>query len=135
MRTVPTQVGAATGNHRGTKGMPEVQKPVLEHAPTETRKEEITRESDVVNLVTSVTEIRKTDNIECFTQRDVPETGKVQHCSVWRTGGPNGNPPARRIWAADLIEGSELYDLFRKPDKSSFWEKWTSVSSTTGAPQ
>ena len=38
--------------------MPEVQKPVLEHAPT---KEEITRENDVVNLVTNVTEIRKTD--------------------------------------------------------------------------
>jgi hypothetical protein len=61
MRTVPTQVGAATGNHRGTKGMPEVQEPVLEHAPTETREEEITRDGDVVNLVTSVTEIRKTD--------------------------------------------------------------------------
>ena len=42
--------------------MPEVQKPVLEHAPTEAREEEITRDSDVVNLVTSVTEIRKTDS-------------------------------------------------------------------------
>ena len=65
MRTVPTQVGAATGNHRGTEGMPEVQKPVLEHAPTETREEEITRETDVVNSVTSVTNplsVRKMDS-------------------------------------------------------------------------
>ena len=60
MRKVPTQVSATTGNNGRTKGMPEVQKPVLEHAPTEA-KEEITRETGVVNLVTSVTEIRKTD--------------------------------------------------------------------------
>jgi hypothetical protein len=51
-------VGATTGNNGRTEGLPEVQKPVLEHAPTE---EEITRGGDVVNLVTSVTEIRKTD--------------------------------------------------------------------------
>ena len=41
--------------------MPEVQKPVLEHATPEAREEEITRENDVVNLVTSVTEIRIMD--------------------------------------------------------------------------
>jgi hypothetical protein len=34
MRTVPTYVGAATGKYRGTEGMPEVQKPLLEY-PTE----------------------------------------------------------------------------------------------------
>jgi len=129
MRKVPTYVGATTGNNGRTEGLPEVQESVLEHAAPETQNAQVTgktlsQNSDVVKLVTNVTEVRKTDNI-----------GKVQHCSVWRTGGPNGNPPARRIWAADLIEGSELYDLFPKPDKSSFWEKWTSVSSTTGAPQ
>jgi hypothetical protein len=44
--------------------MPEVQKPVLEHAPTKTREEEITRAGDVVNLVTRVINplsVRKTD--------------------------------------------------------------------------
>jgi hypothetical protein len=45
----------------GTQDMPEVQKPVLEHAPTETREEEITRESDVIKLVTNVTNAQKTD--------------------------------------------------------------------------
>jgi hypothetical protein len=54
MRTVPTQMGAARDN-RGTKGMPEMQKPVLEHAASETREEEITRETGVVKLVTNVT--------------------------------------------------------------------------------
>ena len=46
--------------------MPEVQKPVLEHAPTEAQNPQVTdgkiaQNSDVVNLVTSVTEIRKMD--------------------------------------------------------------------------
>jgi hypothetical protein len=44
--------------------MPEVQKPVLEHAPTETRKEKVTQDSDVVKSVTSVTNIRKTDVVQ-----------------------------------------------------------------------
>ena len=63
MRKVPTQVGATTGNNGRTEGLPEVQKPVLEHAPTKAREEEITRDGGVVNLVTSVTEIRKMNDI------------------------------------------------------------------------
>lgn len=47
--------------------MPEVQKPVLEHAPTEAQNPQVTdgkiaQNSGVVNLVTSVTEIRKMDS-------------------------------------------------------------------------
>jgi len=61
-------MGAATGNQRGTKGMPEVQKPLLEHAPTEAQNPQVTgdtlaQNSDVVNLVTSVTDVRKTDAV------------------------------------------------------------------------
>ena len=66
MRKVPTQVGATTGNNGRTEGMPEVQEPVLEHAASETQNAQVTSEtlsqnSDVVNLVTSVTEIRIMD--------------------------------------------------------------------------
>lgn len=35
MRKVPSQMGATTGNDGRTEGMPEVQKPVLEHAAPE----------------------------------------------------------------------------------------------------
>ena len=61
--------------------------------------------------------------------------GKVQHCSIWRHGGPDGNPPPREIWAGDLIDGSELYTLFRTCNTSSFLEKWTSSLSDNGSPQ
>jgi len=61
--------------------MPEVQKPVLEHAPTETRKEEITRGTDVVNLVTNVTGVRKTD-CYCHYKMGINfQTGKL----LWMT--------------------------------------------------
>jgi len=39
MRTVPTHVGAATRHNRGTKSMPKVQKPVLEHPTAEARNQ------------------------------------------------------------------------------------------------
>jgi hypothetical protein len=42
MRTLWSPMGAATGNHRGTEGMPEVQKPVLEYAPTEAQNPQVT---------------------------------------------------------------------------------------------
>ena len=42
MRTLRTSVGAATGNYRGTKGMPEMQEPVLEHAPSEAQNPQVT---------------------------------------------------------------------------------------------
>lgn len=42
MRTLRTSVGAATGNQRGTKGMPEMQEPVLEHAPSEAQNPQVT---------------------------------------------------------------------------------------------
>jgi hypothetical protein len=66
--------------------MPEVQEPVLEHAPT---KEEITRGGDVVNLVTSVTEMRKMDEPKLvesefltIVNRRIPlsVTGFIKHC-------------------------------------------------------
>jgi hypothetical protein len=44
----------ATGNDRGTEGLPEVQESVLEHAAPNTRQEEITEDWPVVKLVTRV---------------------------------------------------------------------------------
>jgi len=64
MRTLWSPVGAATGNQRGTKGMPEVQKPVLEHAPTEAQNPQVTgvtlaQNSDIVKSVTCTENVRK----------------------------------------------------------------------------
>ena len=78
--------------------MPKVQKPVLEHAQTETQNPQIanktlSQNSDVVNLVTSVTKIRKTDDVvrENFIyeiRRDLWENpGKIQNL---RVNLPNG---------------------------------------------
>jgi len=57
MRTLWSPVGATTGNHGGTKGMPEVQKPVLEYAPTEAQNPQVTDDtlSHNVSLVKSYT--------------------------------------------------------------------------------
>ena len=62
MRTLRSSVGAATGFERGTKGMSEVQKPVLEHSPTEAKKQEVAEgilpeSNGVVKKVT----VRETD--------------------------------------------------------------------------
>jgi len=60
--------------------------------------------------------------------------GKVQHCAIWKHGGPDGNPPPREIWSGDLIDGSDLYTLFRTCNTSSFLEKWTSSLSDKASP-
>ncbi len=98
MRKVPTYVGATTGNNGRTEGLPEVQESVLEHAAPETQNAQVTDEtlsqnSDVVNLVTNVTGIRKTDDIvrKQFVyemRRDNWENpGKIQNL---RVNLPNG---------------------------------------------
>jgi hypothetical protein len=56
MREMSTQVGAASGNNGRTEGMPEVQKPVLEHAAPKARPKEISQGADSVKLVTVVTD-------------------------------------------------------------------------------
>lgn len=54
MREMPTSVGA-TGNNGRTEGLPEMQKPVLEHSASEACAEkEIARDSGVVKMVTKV---------------------------------------------------------------------------------
>jgi len=45
-----TSVGAATGNHRGTKSMSEVQEPLLEHTPTEAQNSKVNRQIGVLEL-------------------------------------------------------------------------------------
>jgi len=71
MRTLWPPVGATTGNHRGTKGMPEVQKPVLEYAPTEAQNPQVTDDTLAQNLPVETTvlqalDVRKTDNRRWF---------------------------------------------------------------------
>jgi hypothetical protein len=69
MRTLRASMGAATGNQRGTKGMPEVQKPVLEHAPSEAQNPQVTGDTLAQNSaidkgVTSVTAVRNMDRMK-----------------------------------------------------------------------
>lgn len=66
MRTMWTPMGAASGNQRGTKGMPEVQKPVLEHAATEAQNPQVTGDTVAQNGAVAATDfqvgdVRKTD--------------------------------------------------------------------------
>jgi hypothetical protein len=61
MRKMRTQVGSPAGYNGRAKGLPEVQESVLEHAAPNARQEEIAENSSVVNLVTRVADVRKTD--------------------------------------------------------------------------
>jgi hypothetical protein len=50
MRTMSTQMGSPAGNEGRTKGLPEVQESLLEHAPTENRpKETVARNFGDIN--------------------------------------------------------------------------------------
>jgi hypothetical protein len=58
MRTMSTQMGSTAGNNGRTEGLPEVQEPVLEHAPTEAQNPQVTgvtlaQNSGVVKSVNS----------------------------------------------------------------------------------
>jgi hypothetical protein len=80
-------MGAATGNQRGTEGMPEVQKPVLEYAPTEAQNPQVTDDILTQNTTAATDDlqgpnVRKTDDYYCHYRMGINfQTGKL----LWMT--------------------------------------------------
>lgn len=119
MRKVPTYVGATTGNNGRTEGLPEVQESVLEHAAPEAQNPQVTgktlsQNSDVVNLVTNVTEIRKTERLCLTIKLDDPAVA-----AVLRTVGSLG------------LEYSTQKDVLETAARwlGAFHERWDSYAN------
>jgi len=80
-------MGAATGNQRGTKGMPEVQKPVLEHAPTEAQNPQVTGDILTQNSTVATDDFRalnvpKTDGSKRPFIPKSPTSGRSSHLTA-----------------------------------------------------